>query len=133
MRSMKTRKGQAMILAVLSLGGAMLGATTIAGLLMLYQLREVSDSANSAKAILAADAGVEWSEYSYFNPPANSNSVFTLPGSNASYAVTCYNSSTPPGIVDCGSNPAYAVSRGQSLESARALYVTFSAATTSYP
>ena len=48
-----------MILTVLALGGAVLGATTVAGLLMLYQLRQTSDMANSARAIFAADAGTE--------------------------------------------------------------------------
>ncbi len=60
------RSGQAMLIAVLSLGGAILGATTVAGLLTLYQLRAVNDSENSAKAIFAADAGVEWTLFDYY-------------------------------------------------------------------
>lgn len=55
-----------MILTVLALGGAILGATTIAGLLMLYQIRQTTDLANSGKAIYAADAGLEWSLYNWF-------------------------------------------------------------------
>ncbi len=58
--------GQAMLLTILTLGGAILGATTIAGLLMIYQLRQTTDSENSARAIFAADAGVECSLYDYF-------------------------------------------------------------------
>ncbi len=57
--------GQAMILTVLALGGTILGATTIAGLLMLYQIRQTADLANSAKAIFAADAGIEWALYDF--------------------------------------------------------------------
>ena len=52
-----------MLLTVLTLGGALLGATTIAGLLMLYQVRQGSDVNESAKALFAADAGIEWGLY----------------------------------------------------------------------
>ena len=122
-----------MILAVLSLGGAMLGATAIAGLLMLYQLRTVTDSENSAKAIFAADAGVEWALFTYFNP-SNGATMSSL-GNGATYTVICYDNSAVPQVVPCNdpTPPAFAVSRGQSLESARAFYVTFGSATTSYP
>jgi threonine/homoserine efflux transporter RhtA len=128
------RRGQAMILAVLSLGGVMLGATAVGGLLMLYQLRTVTDSENSAKAIFAADAGVEWALYTYFNP-ARGVATSSL-GNGATYGVTCYDGSAVPQPIDCngsGGAPAFAVARGQSLESARAFYVNFDSATTSYP
>ena len=59
------RNGQVMVLTVLALGGAILSATTIAGLLMLYQIRQTSDFANSARAIFAADAGIEWGLYNF--------------------------------------------------------------------
>lgn len=52
-----------MILTVLTLGGALLGATTIAGLLMLYQVRQGADTGQSARAVFAADAGIEWGLY----------------------------------------------------------------------
>lgn len=52
-----------MILTVLTLGGALLGATTIAGLLMLYQVRQGADVGQSSKALFAADAGIEWGLY----------------------------------------------------------------------
>lgn len=60
------RAGQVMILTVLALGGTILGATTIAGLLMLYQLRQSTDMANSARAIFAADAGMEKAFFDLF-------------------------------------------------------------------
>jgi hypothetical protein len=63
-RGMK-RSGQAMLIAVLSLGGAILGATTVAGLLTLYQIRATTDTANSAKAIFAADTGTEWALFNH--------------------------------------------------------------------
>ena len=76
-----------MILTVLALGGTILGATTVAGLLMLYQIRQSTDLENSAKAIFAADAGIEWALYKFvrqdeaLQPPAFSN--------NASLSVVC--------------------------------------------
>jgi len=56
-------KGQAMLLTVLVLGASILAASTIAGYLTLLKIRTSSDIANSAKAIFAADSGVEWELY----------------------------------------------------------------------
>ena len=63
--NLKPKSGQVMLITVVALSGTLLGATTIAGLLMLYQLRQASDIANSAKAIMAADAGLEWRIYKF--------------------------------------------------------------------
>lgn len=57
------RSGQALLLTVIALGGTLLGATTIAGLLMLYQIRQATDLKDSNKAIFAADAGLELANY----------------------------------------------------------------------
>ncbi len=65
-----------MILASLALGGALLGISALAGLLMTYQIRQTTDLENSTKAIMAADSGVEWGLYQYFhpsNPPVATN------------------------------------------------------------
>jgi hypothetical protein len=51
--------GQAMVLTTVMLGGLMLIATSIAGLLMFYQLKQANDAASSAAGIFAADAGLE--------------------------------------------------------------------------
>ena len=53
-------KGQTMILTVLTIGGTLLSISLISGLLMLFQIRQSGDLANSTKALFAADAGVEW-------------------------------------------------------------------------
>ena len=58
-----SRNGQVMLLTVLTLGGTLLGVTTIAGLLMIYQVRQSTDLSQSAKALFAADAGIEWGLY----------------------------------------------------------------------
>jgi len=52
-------KGQTMILTVLLLSGAILSATAISALLVLFQLRQVTDIKTSTQAIFAADAGIE--------------------------------------------------------------------------
>ncbi len=48
-----------MLLTVTIISASILGATTIAGTLMLYQIRQANDILNSTKAIYAADAGIE--------------------------------------------------------------------------
>jgi len=64
--SLKNKKGQVMLITVMTLSGTILGATTIAGLLMLYQIRQSTDIINSSKAIYAADAGIEYELYRFF-------------------------------------------------------------------
>lgn len=63
---LRRESGQVMLVTVLALSGTILGATTIAGLLMLYQIRQSTDMVNSAKAIYAADAGIEYELYRFF-------------------------------------------------------------------
>lgn len=62
------RDGQVIILTILIIGGTLLSASSLAGLLMLYQIRQATDLGNSGKAIMAADSGVEWAMYERFNP-----------------------------------------------------------------
>ncbi len=58
--------GQVMLVTVMALSGTILGATTIAGLLMLHQIRQSTDTVNSSKAIYAADSGIEYELYRFF-------------------------------------------------------------------
>ena len=62
----KTRSGQVIILAVLTLGGILLSAAAVSGILLVYQIRNTNDAVNSAKAIFAADAGIEAASFCYF-------------------------------------------------------------------
>ena len=55
-----------MILISVMLGGLILSATAIAGLLMYLSLQQAGDSISSAAAFFAADAGVEQGLYCYF-------------------------------------------------------------------
>ncbi len=118
----KSEKGQVMILSVLALGGTILGATTIAGLLMVYQLRSTSDVANSAKAIFAADAGIDWMLYQFSKPSStDTQPVFS---NGASFTATCSDSSSH--VVDCRNPSAFTFrSVGQSGSSYRALQLNF--------
>lgn len=64
MKLLSRSNGQALLLTVVAIGGVLLGAMTIAGLLLIYQIRQSTDLKNSNKAIFAADAGIEWATYS---------------------------------------------------------------------
>ena len=57
------KAGQLLIMSVVILGGILLSATAVAGLLLRYQLRLTNDVANSAKALFAADSLLEWHSY----------------------------------------------------------------------
>jgi hypothetical protein len=60
------RSGQAILLMILILGTVLLSSTVIAGLLVIYQLRQTVDLGESTKAIYAADGGTEWALYTFF-------------------------------------------------------------------
>jgi len=115
-----TRNGQAMLLAVLTIGATMLGATTIAGLLMLYQIRQTTDFRDSAKAVFAADAGTEWALYNYYEQPSPALTF----SNGASADVTCYDDSNA--VISCTtSTAAEAISEGSSGNTKRAFLVSF--------
>lgn len=63
----KNESGQSLLLSVMVIGGVLIGATAIAGLLLKYQLRQTNDVVNSTKAFFAADAGIEKETYSIMN------------------------------------------------------------------
>jgi len=116
--------GQAMLITVLTIGAVLLGATSIAGLLMVYQLRQNSDFANSAKAIFAADAGLEWGLYA--SGPMVGQPLPSLPtfANGASVEVTCYDG--VGNALDCNSDSVRRIRAvGKSARSSRALEANF--------
>jgi hypothetical protein len=137
---MMRRDGQAMLIAILTLGGAILGATSLAGLLLLYQIRSTTDTENSAKAIFAADSGANWALYAYFNTtstsPAPAQPTFDI--GDVTVSTTCY---TTPGTAlgacdDYDNQPAttsYAIAEGDSGGARRAFWVGLSTATGTTP
>ncbi len=66
--TLNPKSGQVMIISVVMLGGILLSAAAIAGLLMIYQIRASNDAVNSAKAVFAADAGIEAVTWCTFKP-----------------------------------------------------------------
>ncbi len=105
-----------MLLSILALGGAILGATTIAGVLMLYQIRATTDTQNSAKAIFAADAGTEWTLFDYYcdvtstlEPLSRCVPSGGLPGSPREQAM-------PPGTVASSTQGIATFSNGAVME-----------------
>lgn len=120
-RAMSTtfnRKGQAILLTLIAIGGILAGATTIAGTLVVYQLRQSSDAANSAKAIFAADAGIEWGLYQFFKlAPSDQAPAFT---NGATFTLTCLPDN------DCMSSSTVSIkSLGRSGNVGRALELSF--------
>ena len=83
-------KGQVMLLTVLVIGGLLLGASAIAGLMMVYQIRQSSDVVNSTKAIFAADSGVEWELYRMFKDSDYSKPTMT---NQTDFSTTVYGNS----------------------------------------
>lgn len=82
--------GQVMLISVLILGSLMLGSTVIAGYITSLRIRQSGDVTDSAKAIFAADAGLEHSAYRCFHkdPPECNDIPATDLGNGASYTVT---------------------------------------------
>jgi hypothetical protein len=98
------KKAQVMILTILTLGATILGATTIAGLMMLYQLRQSRDDIVSNQAIYAAESGLECGLYQYFNNGdiSNCNSLTFSNGANVSVSLVPGNSGNATSIVSVG-------------------------------
>lgn len=71
MQFIHNRDGQAVLLSVMVIGGILIGASAIAGILLTYQIRQTNDVINSTKAFFAADAGTEQQIYNMNNPVPN--------------------------------------------------------------
>lgn len=55
----KTSKGQTMLFMVFTMSIVILGATALANLLVVYELRQASSISQSTQALFSADAGIE--------------------------------------------------------------------------
>jgi len=100
----------------------MLGATVIAGFLIVNQIKMTSNAADSAKAVFAADAGIEWGVYNYSRPSSTDPTpVFS---NGASFTVTCYDSSSSE--IDCrNASTSLMKSSGRAGASYRAFELSF--------
>ena len=88
------RAGQLMLTTVLILGGTMIGASLIAGFLTLRSIRQGGLAVDSAQAIFAADAGLDFMF----------NKCFKLSG--------CTDASGSGSFSICGNNGADALKNG---------------------
>ncbi len=90
-----SRAGQALLLTMLAVGSTLLAVTAIAGMLLLFQIRQMGDVENSTKAVFAADAGVEWELFR-----------FACDNYRSSSTRSCYNNpndrAVPPGMPSLG-------------------------------
>src|SRR4030042_6713112 len=59
-------KGQVMRVSIMILGGIMLSASVIGGVLVLHQIRQVRGAEASAKAVFASDTGLEYASWCFF-------------------------------------------------------------------
>ena len=120
----RSNGGQVMLLTVLTLGGTILSATTIAGLLMLYQIRQTSDLANSGRAIFAADAGVEWGLYQFIKREGQTVTDLPVFSNDSSVVVVCGDAAGD--TVPCNSTSTLSIRAvGTSRNAARAFDVRF--------
>ncbi len=55
-----------MLVSIMILGGIMLSASVIGGVLVLHQIRQVRGAEASAKAVFASDTGLEYASWCYF-------------------------------------------------------------------
>jgi hypothetical protein len=65
---MKQQEGQLMLITSFVISVTMIAVISISGILTLFQIQQIENYTNSAKAIFAADTGIEWIFYNAFNP-----------------------------------------------------------------
>lgn len=116
-----------MLITVLAMSGTLLGATAIAGYLMLNQIRQTTDTINSTKAIFAADAGLEWRLYKFFK--ADGQVCMDCPDGGQCPAPDMTNGATFQATCDSQvvdlTETVSIQSKGISLRNARAFELTF--------
>ena len=112
-----------MLLTAVLISGIVLSATSLAGLLTIYQLRQVTDVTNSTKAIFAADSGIEWELYKNFK-----NDKAPAPACSGGTPEQLCNGATFQTFPD-PNNPSIVTSVGTSGRSSRALQINFSTIT----
>lgn len=85
-----------MLLTVILLSGAVLASTSLAGLLVLYQLRQATDAKGSMQAIFAADSGIEWAFYNETRPQSEQKPYPQIINLTNGSKVTITKSATDP-------------------------------------
>lgn len=111
--------GQIMLLSIMIIGTSILVVSVVAGYLMVQRLRFSSNMVDSAKAVFAADAGIECEQYNIFHPSAifdcNNPAVLNFDDSLTTVA-------TLRGLIGMTN---YIKSTGTSNKSKRAFYLSY--------
>ncbi len=123
------QKGQVMLLSVLLISGSILVFSTIAGYLMLLRIKGGSFSVDSAKAVFAADSGIECELYRYnLANPQNPKSL------NCNGLIFDDNRVKIESLIVYDNNiPLYIKSIGLAGDSKRAFIMKFEGATAILP
>lgn len=109
--------GQIMLLSIMIIGTSILVISVVAGYLMVQRLRFSSNMVDSAKAIFAADAGIECEQYNVFHPGAifDCNDSAVLDFEDSLVSVQTINNMAG----------SYIKSTGTSNKSKRAFYLSY--------
>ncbi len=113
--------GQVILLSVVIIGGVLLSAAAIAGLLTIYQVRSANDIAGSARAFFAADAALEWQSYQIEKKALFCTRIFVP----VSFSFLVPNTSSSA-ACDEQANEIIVRAQGFAGDSARALETVFS-------
>ncbi len=117
---LKNQSGQVMLVVILSLGAVMIGANVISGFLINNQIKQATNIVDSAKAIYAADAGIEAGYYSF----ATGNNVNLTFSNKASSTIKCFDINN--NNVACNSaSAAFIIGQGYAGKVTRALRLDF--------
>lgn len=117
----KNKQGQVMIVVSLSLGGVMIISSLVGGILILNQLRQSKNLVDSAKAIYAADAALNWGFYQFIGSRGASAPSLN---NNATALTQCFDNQNQ--LTSCdSSNVSYIIGIGQTSLVSRALRMSF--------
>lgn len=114
---MKKQKGQVMLITVVMISSAILTASSLAGLLILFQLRQASDIAASTEAIFAADSGIECVLFNNFRTTASPRDCGEIT------PVSTFSNGAEYKTVSSGASSTKSV--GRSGRTARSFEITF--------
>ncbi len=121
-RTFRQGSGQVMLMSVIMLGGILLTSGVIGGLLVVQQIRQSTDTVNSAKAIFAADAALEWMTYCLVVTTPDCSEYLDTFGNTP---ITFSNGASASSSYSIGVGATYINSQGFSGKAMRALETAF--------
>jgi len=118
----KNQKGQVMIVVSLALGGVMLTSIVIGGILITNQIRQAGNIVNSAKALYAADAALEWGMYQFYKKDTSAEAPSST--NNITFTTLCYSGASSVPCIG-GENITDIVGKGRFGNVIRAFQISF--------